>query len=398
MQTSQALKSVATGQQPAAPQPPRDNYQHLKSQLEKSKGEFLPLFGGSMKNVDMFIRVVLNAVLANPELLEADRRSLINSCMRAAQDGLLPDGREAVLNIYNTNVARRNQPADWRKMVQYLPMVGGLVKKMYATGDVLSVDAAAVFANDRFIFRRGDDPKLEHEPTMADDCGPVICSYAVIKLKSGEIKREVMPKRDIELVRSVSKAGTGENSPWVKWYDQQAIKSVLKRIYKQLPKSDAFEQIEASDNHALGFAGTPTNVAEAFVSRHGEQAPALEHSPSEVLEPTLGRQSEMQHIGGDDDQQGQQHQAAEAGAQGGPDVVFEKFPEVAAAILKATTNEELDAARARIPNIEDALHQAELNAKATKQHAEINKTATPATAPVTSRRALRTGSTSPNAE
>lgn len=285
--TNAALKAVATGQQ--APQEARSPYEALKRQLENSKAEFMPLFGQSQQNVDKFVRVVLNAVLANPDLLDVDRRSLIAACMKAAQDGLMPDGREAVLNIYNVNDAKRGEPPRWVKKAQYLPMVGGLVKKLYESGEITYIDAACVYENDRFTYRRGDEPKLEHEPTLADDAGNIIAAYVVIKMKNGEVKREVMPRRDIEAVRAASKSK--DNGPWVTWYDQQAIKSVIKRAYKQLPKADAFEKIAEYDNQALGFAATPTSVAE-IAARHEPQA--IEHAPGDTLDmPAVHPQGEQ---------------------------------------------------------------------------------------------------------
>lgn len=270
--TVAALKAAATGQ--ATPQEARNPYEALKRQLEASKGEFLPLFGGSAQNVDRFVRVVLNAVLSNPDLLDADRRSLVAACMKAAQDGLVPDGREAVLNIYKTKRTTGGRE-EWIKAAQYLPMVGGLIKKLYESGEVTYIDAACVYANDRFVYRRGDNPSLEHEPTMDDTPGPIVAVYVVIKLKNGEVKREVMAKRDIEAVRGASKSGN--NGPWVTWYDQQAIKSVIKRAYKQLPKADAFEKVAEADNQALGFAATPATVSEIVNNK------ALENNPSETL-------------------------------------------------------------------------------------------------------------------
>lgn len=263
------LKAVATGT--ATPKEARSPYEALKRQIESNKAEFKPLLG-SDSNVDRFVRVVLNSVLANPDLIEADFRTLVSACMKAAQDGLMPDGREAVLNIYNTKVTK-NGREEWVKAVQYLPMVGGLIKKLYESGEVTYVDAAAVYANDKFVFRRGDDPKLEHEPFMGDDPGIIVAAYVVIKLKSGEVKREVMPRRDIEAVRGASKSGS--KGPWATWYDQQAIKSVIKRAYKQLPKADALDRIIASDNEALGFAAL--NPLPELVR------PALAHQPAEPL-------------------------------------------------------------------------------------------------------------------
>lgn len=295
------LRYAATGQA----QQPKNPYDALKRQMETSKAEFLPLMGGSMTNVDKFIRVVLNSVLATPDLLGADRRSLIASCMKAAQDGLMPDGREAVLNIYRTNTAKRNEQPNWTNMVQYLPMVGGLIKKLYESGEIVYIDAAVVYANDRFVFRRGDSPALEHEPTMADDAGPIVAAYCVVKMRNGETKREVLPMRDINRIKSASKSADSANGPWTKWPDQMAIKAVVKRAYKQLPKVDSFERLDASDNQAMGFAATPTSIAEvAMRNAPPQHEPALGYQPAETIDWGTAQMREPEYVMADE----QQHQ------------------------------------------------------------------------------------------
>lgn len=291
----QQLKAAATGQVSA--EQAKNPYEALKHQLERSKAEFMPLLG-TASNVDRFVRVVLNAVLANPDLLSADRRSLIASCMKAAQDGLMPDGRDAVLNIYSTNVARRDQPPQWVQMVQYLPMTQGLIKKLWESGEITYLDAACVFEGDKFVYRRGDAPVLEHEPTLVGEPGAIIAAYAVVKLKNGETKREVMPKRDLDAVKAASKA-TSASSPWAKWPDQMSIKSVLKRVYKQLPRADAFEQVDRSDNEALGFAATASSVAEISAREIPPPAPpAVTHDPGQTFDFTpAGDDREREPVG-----------------------------------------------------------------------------------------------------
>lgn len=202
---------------------------------------------------DRFIRTVITSVQLNPKLAEADRRSLFAACMKAAQDGLMPDGREAVLNIYKSKLRDANGGEYWADVVQFLPMVRGLLKCMRNSGEVASVDAAAVYEKDHFVFKRGDDPKIEHEPYLgADEPGEVIASYCIVKLKNGEVHREVMGRRDIEKVRGASKAANGPG--WTTWYDQFAIKSVIKRAVKLLPSSsDSLDRIIERDNDAMGF-------------------------------------------------------------------------------------------------------------------------------------------------
>lgn len=200
---------------------------------------------------DRFIRTVITTVQLQPELLKANRSSLFASCMQAAKDGLLPDGKEATIQSYNTNVGTRENP-NYQPIAQYMPMVRGLIKKMYEAG-CTKVDAAAVYQEDHFIYSRGDDDHIEHHPDiLSNDPGPVIAAYAIVKLANGEVKREVMPRRDIEKVRAASKSSNGPG--WKTWYDQFAIKAVLKRIYKQLPeRNEELERVFEADNAALGI-------------------------------------------------------------------------------------------------------------------------------------------------
>ena len=66
------------------------------AELARRKPQFHAALPAQM-SPDKFMRVVLTAVQTNPDLQRADPRSFWNACMRAAQDGLLPDGREGAL-------------------------------------------------------------------------------------------------------------------------------------------------------------------------------------------------------------------------------------------------------------------------------------------------------------
>ncbi len=277
--SSAALKAAATGAVTA--DEARNPYEAFKRQLEGSRSGFLALLGNA-NAVDRFVRVVLNAVMANPELLEVNRRSLVGAALRAAQDGLLPDGREAVFNVYNTKTSKRGEPDRWEKCAQYLPMVGGLIKKLYEGGEVTYVDAVCVYNGDVFRYTRGDEPKIIHEPKGEGGFADIVAVYCIVKLKNGEIKREVMFRQDIERVRGASKSK--DNGPWVTWFDQQAIKSVIKRIYKQLPRTDAFESIAQADNLASGYGDLAGQAVTADVRPAPEAAPQLQHQPADTID------------------------------------------------------------------------------------------------------------------
>jgi recombination protein RecT len=271
MSAAEALKNATTGQ-PAQPEVERDPTRRLFRLLEGKQSELKKMLPPSV-DIDIFIGVIKTAVLNNPQLADADPRTFFIAATKAAADGLLPDGNEAVFNIYNTKVKDpKNKDREiWVPAVQYLKMLGGLIKKLYASGEVVYIDAAAVYQRDNFQWVRGDNVSLHHEPTMDDDPGPVIAAYCVIKMRNGEIKREVMPRRDIERVRAVSKV-PGENGPWGKWYDQMAIKSVIHRIYKQLPHTPELERVVKTDMEETGFTDLSQKPATALPENisHGD--------------------------------------------------------------------------------------------------------------------------------
>ncbi len=194
---------------------------------------------------DRFIRTAQTVVAMNPELLTCTLQSLLGAIMTAAKDGLLPDGKEALIQVYNCNIAKQGQPKKYEKQAQYLPMVRGLISILYRSGGVALVDGVAVRQKDHFRYVRGDSPLIEHEPYMGlDNAGPIIASYCIIKLTNGEVKREVMNAQDLAAVRSMAKSTTA----WSKWEDQFVIKAVIKRAWKQLPTTPQLEQVIQHDN------------------------------------------------------------------------------------------------------------------------------------------------------
>lgn len=204
------------------------------------------------EDVDRFIRVAIMSVNMNPDLLSCTPASLFAAMQTAAKDGLLPDGREAVIQPRNYKIEEPGQPTRYERRASYMPMVRGLIQIMYRSGKVAMIDGVAVRANDKFVYHRGDNPHIEHEPYFGKgDAGEVIGAYVVIKLTNGEVKREVMLHSEIEQVRLAS--SQPNSGVWKNWYDQQAIKAVIKRAQKQLPTDEALERAIKHDNEAMGF-------------------------------------------------------------------------------------------------------------------------------------------------
>ena len=202
---------------------------------------------------EKFQRVILTVVQQQPDLLNADRRSLFASCLKCAADGLIPDGREAALVLFG-------------RQVTYIPMFGGIQKRIRNSGEVASVQAHVIYEKDHFIIRRGLNETIEHTPLFPGDRGQAIGAYAIAKFKNGsDPVFEVMDREEIEKVRSVSRAA--KNGPWVQWWDQQARKTVFKRLAKWLPMDADVDELIRRDDEI----GAPTEPSGAM-----DDAPVIE--------------------------------------------------------------------------------------------------------------------------
>lgn len=179
-------------------------------------------------SLQQFQRVAANALIDNEKLVDADRRSLVQSVIKCAADGLLPDGRDAALVIYRTK-----QGNEYIQKVQYIPMIGGL--RRVAAEHGWSLFTSVVHENDQF------DPDPEnhhtgHKPTrLGTDPGPVIGAYAIAEHRDGrKFGPEIMDVNAINDVRNkASRAKDGE--AWTKWWNQMAEKTVGRRLWKKLP-------------------------------------------------------------------------------------------------------------------------------------------------------------------
>jgi recombination protein RecT len=224
------------------------------------------------KHIDpaKFQRTVMTAAQSNPDLLTADRASLITSCMKCAQDGLLPDGREAALVIYTTRKKEGNQWVSI-KTVQYLPMVYGLRKKILQSGEISTLETSVVYRAEvesgAFIFEAGTEAMLRHRPMLdldddqiTDD--QIVAAYSVATMKDGSKSFEVMRRSEINKVRQASQTGaTGKTKynsteiippkgPWVDWFSEMARKTVMRRHSKTLPMSGDLIDMEGADEEA----------------------------------------------------------------------------------------------------------------------------------------------------
>lgn len=204
----------------------------LRGHVAKMQGEFAKSLPGHI-TPEKFVRTAQTAIALTRNIEKVKNpQSLLAACSKAAADGLILDGREAALVV------------DYNGDVQYRPMMRGLLKLAYNSGEIKSLVVESVCENDRFDYSptRADEP-IQHAIDLRVDRGPVYAVYAQATLKEGGIVFEVMTLADVNRIRDRSdaykafKANKIKSTPWSTDWSEMARKTVFRRLSKYLPSS-----------------------------------------------------------------------------------------------------------------------------------------------------------------
>lgn len=258
----------------------------IKANLDKMKPQFAAALPAHI-DPSKFLRVVQTAVGTNKEIWQADRTSLYAACTKAAADGLIPDGREAALVVFNTKNG---------KVVQYMPMVGGILKKIRNSGELATITSQVIYKNDVFEFYVDSEGEhFKHVPLFFGDRGEPIGVYALARTKDGAVYIEVMTKEQVMSVKKVSRSsGAG---PWAgDFEDEMWRKSVVRRLAKRLPSSSDLDMTLRNDDETYDLAvgeaeetpktgkggkGKGLRVSELVNKAQSEQTPTPEPEPQQ---------------------------------------------------------------------------------------------------------------------
>ncbi len=189
---------------------------------------------------DHMCRLVLTAVQKTPRLLEcfanpAGKRSIGLAMLTAGQSGLPIDGRLS-------HIVPFKNKAGYMEAV-WMPDYKGLIQLGYNHPKVAAIWAEAVYENDHFVYRKGINVVLEHTPTMSGDPGALHAAYAVCKLTTGDVVTAVLPRREVERIRSSSRGSDDPSSPWNTAEGQMWIKSAVRQLCKLIPQSKELQKV-----------------------------------------------------------------------------------------------------------------------------------------------------------
>lgn len=114
--------------------------------------------------------------------------------------------------------------------------------------------AQVVYANEPFDITMGTSPEVRHSiiPNAAAR-GPLIGAYCIAYMASGLIKVEYMDKAQIDRARESSESKNSSYSPWTKWYEEMARKTVVRRAAKHWQGSPELQSSLAVQNKYEGM-------------------------------------------------------------------------------------------------------------------------------------------------
>ncbi|EFH1381229.1 exodeoxyribonuclease VIII [Escherichia coli] len=190
---------------------------------------------------ERMIRIATTEIRKVPALGNCDTMSFVSAIVQCSQLGLEPGS--ALGHAYLLPFGNKNEKSG-KKNVQLIIGYRGMIDLARRSGQIASLSARVVREGDEFSFEFGLDEKLIHRPGENEDA-PVTHVYAVARLKDGGTQFEVMTRKQIELVRSQSKAGN--NGPWVTHWEEMAKKTAIRRLFKYLPVSIEIQRAVSMD-------------------------------------------------------------------------------------------------------------------------------------------------------
>ncbi len=301
---SAGLKAAATGTEVAVPQKSIFTYlDHPKVQagMQAVASKYL--------QPERMLRLCVNAAKKTPHLIECDPQTVLGAMMTSAALGLEPNTiqQQAFLIPYKKRVKRGNQWVD-EYDCQFQIGARGFITLFYRAPQILSVDGDSIHDGDIFEHMKGSESFLRYSKALHNR-GALLGAFSHVRLKDGGESACVLPAEEIYKIRARSETFKAlqkrvqdeqdpkerdkaqrklDETPWVMWEDDMAMKSATKKHSKVLPiaASDAALMAAAEidnrgDTGAFDLRAMQDPSVVRAVTQEGMEPPAPEREEDE---------------------------------------------------------------------------------------------------------------------
>lgn len=171
----------------------------------------------------------------NAKLMTCSPQSLRTCFVKSAETTLIPGAMQECVYLPFWNKDIKRHEAVW------VPMYYGLIRLMYESGYIDTLNSAVVYEKDEFQFELGTNQHLKHVPSFNSDRGKRVCVWIVVKLKNGSTVIRVFGMKFVNQIRAKAKGGQSASSPWSDdsevGFDAMAIKTAIKQAKKFIPSN-----------------------------------------------------------------------------------------------------------------------------------------------------------------
>ena len=194
----------------------------IKARVERRSNLEAAVLERAGYSPEVFTRVMLNAVVMNPDIGDCNVQSLEWAMMQCIELGLMPDGRQAAIVPFKGNAT-------------LIPMIEGRIGMARRATPGLALRVRVVYRADDWEYSEGLVPVLSHTPQEGGRAeADLVAAYAIAVMPQASAPEfEVMTRPDIDRYRAFSSAKRG---PWTTHFAEMAKKTVLGQLLKRLPK------------------------------------------------------------------------------------------------------------------------------------------------------------------
>lgn len=191
---------------------------------------------------DRISKAALLALSRQPKLANCSTISFLTSMMKAAQ-----------LDLDFSGATGQAYLIPFKQECTLIVGYQGMIEVAYRSDKVAYIDAQLVYENDECVFNLGTDPRIEHTPCFDGDRGEVKFGYAVARLKGIDIpKIELMSRAEIMAIKARSMAK--DFGPWKTDEHEMMRKTLIRRIFKYLPKTQEILTASEIDNMQYDYS------------------------------------------------------------------------------------------------------------------------------------------------
>ncbi len=221
----------------------------LAEQLDKRQAALAEMLPGGERAAQRFKRVVTQAVIRTPSLMECTQTNAgLASLMAAVMEA-------ATLGIEPTGVLGGAHLVPFKGKAQLIIGYRGLIELARRSGEIESIEARVVREGDDFAYQYGTEAAVRHVPLLDAETRPLTHVYAVAKLRGGAVQFEVMTREQVESIRNQSsgykyaESSKRRDSPWHLHDAEMWRKTAVRRLVKYLPIAvEARDLIERDDS------------------------------------------------------------------------------------------------------------------------------------------------------